>query len=178
MKALPEIPGQANAVVMPTRNVTRMISTAELAEEGDEGKPFPLRRLPLKIGRVFAQSAETHAVLEILEDGQVVERIPIDDAEIVVGRADAESGITPEIDLTPFDPKKTVSRRHAIIRRDNGAVLLEDLHSTNKTKVRGSSLSAGEPKPLRDRDVVTFGSVRTEFRLVGTSDLPTAWSAS
>jgi hypothetical protein len=178
MKALPEVPGQPNAVVMPTRNVTRMMATVDVQDEAPAGKPFPLRRLPLKIGRVRPQAAERHAVLEILEDGQVVQRLSIDGIQAVIGRADTESGITPEIDLTPFDPKKTVSRRHAVIRRDDGAVLLEDLRSTNRTQVGGSALAPGEPKPLRDGDVISFGSVRTSFRLVGTSDLPVAWSAS
>jgi len=173
MKSLPEVPGQANAMVMPTRNVTRLISSPEVTE----GKPFVLRTARLNIGRLLPQSAKTHAVLEVSENGDVLDRLLLT-KDVVVGRADEDTGIRPEIDLTPFDPQKSVSRRHALIHVSESGISVEDLKSRNKTRLRDKALSPGEPAELRNGDVINFGSVKARFRLLGTGALPEGFSAS
>lgn len=58
-------------------------------------------------------------------------------------------------------PDKTVSRRHARFLVSVGrSVTLEDLGSTNGTKVNGQPLPAGSPRALSDGELVTFGSVK------------------
>jgi len=58
-------------------------------------------------------------------------------------------------------PDKTVSRRHARFLVSVGrSVTLEDLGSTNGTKVNGQPLPAGTPRALSDGELVTFGSVK------------------
>jgi len=54
-----------------------------------------------------------------------------------------------------------VSRRHARIRRQSGAITIEDLGSSNGTFVNGVRLS--EPKALGNKDSVKFGSVEAHF---------------
>jgi pSer/pThr/pTyr-binding forkhead associated (FHA) protein len=58
-----------------------------------------------------------------------------------------------------------VSRRHACIRtvRDDEAVLLQDLGSTNGTLVRNSPIT-GEVR-LRDGAVIQIGSVQLKLRI-------------
>jgi hypothetical protein len=176
MKSLPEVPGQANAVVMPTRNVTRLIST--VTEGSSEGTPFALRKSRLIIGRLRPQSAATHASLEIYENGSVLDRVVLTKTEVVIGRTDEETGIVPEVDLSAHDPQKSVSRRHALIHGGDSGYSLEDLNSRNKTRVRDRALEPGERATLRDGDVIDFGSVKTRFRLLGKSGLPDGFSAS
>ncbi len=55
------------------------------------------------------------------------------------------------------------SRRHAQIASENGALTLEDLGSTNGTKVDGQALAGGERRALKGGETLSFGGV--EFRL-------------
>jgi DNA-binding winged helix-turn-helix (wHTH) protein len=66
-----------------------------------------------------------------------------------------------------------VSRRHARIRIEpaTGAVLLEDLASTNGTFLGGERLDAGAV--LHDGDVFEVGSVQLKFRVWSDTDMPT-----
>jgi hypothetical protein len=41
-----------------------------------------------------------------------------------------------------------------------------------------SVLTPRKPEVLHNGDVVNFGSVKATFRLLGTSELPEAWSPS
>lgn len=63
-------------------------------------------------------------------------------------------------------PDKTVSRQHARLEvSDDGAVILEDLSSTNGTQVGGERLVPHVPRPLQAGDRIRFGSVLTELHL-------------
>lgn len=57
-------------------------------------------------------------------------------------------------DMTLAD--ETVSRWHAALQRDGGGWLLDDLGSTNGTRVNGWRVSS--PSRVRAGDVVTFGA--------------------
>ncbi len=87
--------------------------------------------------------------------------------ETTVGRIDPVTGIHPDIDLTPVDGKRSVSRRHARIRReqDGSFVVVEDVGTMNGTYVNGERLQAGRPAPLRPGDRVRFGTVECRFEL-------------
>ena len=86
--------------------------------------------------------------------------------------------MVPGVDLTPFDPQSSVSRRHALIRLGDGVPSLEDLQSRNATRLAGATLTAGAPEALRDGDLISFGSVTVAFRLLESSELPVPWSTS
>lgn len=72
--------------------------------------------------------------------------------ELVLGRRDNS-------DLRLDDPH--VSRTHAIVRRQGGAVWLEDLGSTGGTYVNGEQVTGAHA--VRHGDVVRFGTVETRF---------------
>jgi pSer/pThr/pTyr-binding forkhead associated (FHA) protein len=107
-----------------------------------------------------------------------VQRIAITENHVVVGRVDPKRGITPEIDLTLFDTSSTVSRQHARIRLDKTCFSIEDLESRNKTRLGELTLTPHKPEVLQNGDIVSFGSVKATFRLLGTSELPAPWSQS
>jgi CRP-like cAMP-binding protein len=94
-----------------------------------------------------------------------------DQRETAVGRIDPVTGINPEVDLTPVDDKRSISRRHARIRReDNGAyTVVEDVGTMNGTFVNGVRLTAGRPFPVKPGDTVTFGTIQCRFEIQGES---------
>ncbi len=61
------------------------------------------------------------------------------------------------------------SRRHAQITSTDGVLTLEDLGSTNGTKVNGTALAAGEKKILSGGDTLSFGGVELKLSLPGTA---------
>ncbi len=124
------------------------------------------------------ESARVYLCLDIKRSEGVMQRIAITENAVVVGRHDSERGIMPQIDLTPFDPLNTVSRQHARIHLEDSVFYLEDLGSRNRTRLGTSRLTPHEPEPLRNGDVVTFGSVIATVRVLGTSALPVPWSQS
>ena len=80
---------------------------------------------------------------------------------MVVGRQDPVLGIFPEINL----PDKTVGRRHAYVRNQQGQFTVEDLNALNKTRLNGVILAPNEERTLKDGDILRFGSVEVRFEL-------------
>ncbi|NJL05418.1 MAG: FHA domain-containing protein [Chloroflexaceae bacterium] len=98
-------------------------------------------------------------------DGRVV-YLPIDKAEIIVGREDPVSDIYPEVDLTPFGGETGgVSRQHARMNYTDGQWSVTDLSSTNFTKVNGKRLEPNTPEPLQDRAEIHFGRITVTLML-------------
>lgn len=81
---------------------------------------------------------------------------PLRPGETIVGR---------EGDIQLSDGR--ASRRHAKIVSENGAISVEDLGSTNGTKVGGDKLSPGEKRALKGGDTVSFGGIELRFALPG-----------
>lgn len=95
----------------------------------------------------------SHWYLEgLVEQGQVLLRLPLDELPIVIGR---EPGLA-LADATPL-----LSRRHAEIDEREGQLVLRDLGSTNGTFVN-HSLVADETR-LEEGDIIHFAEA--EFRL-------------
>jgi pSer/pThr/pTyr-binding forkhead associated (FHA) protein len=78
--------------------------------------------------------------------------------EIVVGRDHA--------DLVLDDA--LVSRQHAIVRWIGGALQVEDLLSTNGTRVNGELIVG--PQPLEHRDVIAIGPFAIEVQIAPSSE--------
>ncbi len=98
-------------------------------------------------------------------DGRVV-YLPIDKAEIIVGREDPVSDIYPEVDLTPFGGETGgVSRQHARMNYTEGQWSVTDLNSTNFTKVNGKRLEPNTPEPLHDGAEIHFGRITVTLTL-------------
>lgn len=89
-------------------------------------------------------------------------------AETVVGRRDPVTGIFPDIDLSPIDAQRSVSRRHAKVYRRGGKLYLsEEIGTMNGTFVNGNRLSKGVPAEVREGDELRFGVVGLELSLSG-----------
>jgi len=87
-------------------------------------------------------------------------------ALIHVGRIDADTGRTPELDLTACGGlERGVSRRHATIQWTEGSYVLVDQHSANGTWLEGTRLVAGYAYQLPPRATVRFGDVVVHLAL-------------
>lgn len=101
---------------------------------------------------------QKQARIIVLSSGQP---IPLDRDVMVVGRKDPTLGIFPEINLAD----KTVGRRHAYLRNQQGQFTVEDLNALNKTRLNGVTLTPYEERMLKDGDILRFGSVEVRFEL-------------
>lgn len=98
------------------------------------------------------------ARIVVISSGQ---QIPLNGELMVVGRQDPILGIFPEINLAD----KTVGRRHAYLRNQQGSYTVEDLNALNKTRLNGITLTPHEERTLKDGDILRFGSVEVRFEL-------------
>ena len=113
---------------------------------------------PGNAGHRPPQAAQKEARILVLSNG---ESIPLRGELMVVGRKDPTLGIYPEINLAD----KTVGRRHAYLRNQQGRYTVEDLNALNKTRLNGVILTPHEERTLKDGDVLRFGSVEVRFEL-------------
>ena len=85
-------------------------------------------------------------------------------SETTIGRKDPVTGIYPDIDLTPVDTQRSVSRRHAkIFRRGSKFFFGEEIGTMNSTFLNGRRLDTGIPAEIRSGDEVRFGVVVLRF---------------
>jgi len=86
--------------------------------------------------------------------------------ETLVGREDPQSGIFPDVDLTPHGGAEGgVSRRHFKISFVAGQYVIEDLNSTNSTLLNRQRIEPGVLSNLADGDEIRAGRVRLIFKV-------------
>ncbi len=127
--------------------------------------PVPLSTRQMEPG---SGGTPGHAGTDMLSpDGTIV--LHVNDAEapvviqvrqeVILGRTvtPAEGGIT-YVNLAPFGAdERGVSRQHARLLREERALYLLDLNSTNGTRLNGEIVPAGVERRLRDGDEITLG---------------------
>jgi hypothetical protein len=134
------------------RTETGLASRGLLEATGPDGDPA---------GPETAAAGETGRLIH--EEGGAEH--PLLGEELLVGRYDPVTEIQPEIDLSTFDVKRSVSRRHArLVRSGDAWTVVEEVGVLNGTYRNGARLRPGSPVRLRDGDVVSFGMVRMVFR--------------
>jgi serine/threonine protein kinase len=80
-----------------------------------------------------------------------------------LGRADPNRKLSPDIDLSPYDPKRSISRKHARIIREGDLFYIEDLKSRNKTWLGELELTPYERQLLRRHDTIQVGLLELIF---------------
>ncbi|NOV25370.1 FHA domain-containing protein [Cupriavidus necator] len=114
-----------------------------------------IMEMPVKMAQGFARELAQDAAQEFDVFLASVARpelgeIRIDEALFAVGRSELPFAAYPEALAAPL------SRRHARIFTEHGAVYVADLGSKNGTRVNGATV-ARQPARLRDGDEVAFG---------------------
>jgi hypothetical protein len=160
LKHNPEI-----AIRMMRKLVRRLQQTTELLEEA-VGHEVDIEESGIK-DEAPSAPLDPHARLVEVSSGIA---FPLSESkETTVGRIDPVTGIMPDVDLTPVDGKRSISRRHARIRReDDGSFsLIEDVGTMNGTFINGVRLVAGRASPLSAGDAVVFGTIQCRFEMNG-----------
>lgn len=85
---------------------------------------------------------------------------------MIVGRPDPKSDISIDVDLSPLDEKKVVSRKHAVIRQEDQHFVLVDAQSRNGTWINDTRLAPGEPHVLHPDNRITFGNINAGVELI------------
>src|SRR4051794_3072499 len=91
--------------------------------------------------------------LVIQDDEGKTTVVPLIRDEVTIGRHEGNT-----IRLT----ERNVSRRHARLLRQNGAIFIEDLSSFTGVRVNGAKIAS--PTPLRDGDEIQIGDYRIALR--------------
>jgi len=98
------------------------------------------------------------AKLTIVRGGRQGHEFPLEPGNNLVGRWDPETGAFPEVDMEADDPEAKISRKHALIRIENGKITVEDIGSLNGTYVnRQPRLAPGNPVELKTGDEIIIG---------------------
>lgn len=83
--------------------------------------------------------------------------------QMLMGRADVENKVFPEIDLTPFRASANgVSRKHALILVKDERLYVKDLGSMNGTRLNGALCLPEEEYRLRHGDELMLGHLRLQ----------------
>jgi len=150
------------AIRMMRKLVTRLKQTTTLLEEA-LGHKVDLDESGLTDGPRAAPDPDARLIE--LSTGMAM---PLSrEKETTVGRLDPVTGIHPDIDLTPVDPKRSTSRRHARIRKEEDGTfsVIEDVGTMNGTFVNGVRLDTGRAFPMKPGDTVVFGTVECRFEI-------------
>lgn len=150
-------------------NVTKEMRSFEESTQKD-GRSTQHPPTPAEPVQNVPSETGVYAYLVIEQGKGEVQQIPLLQKEVVIGRLDPKRGVSPDIDLTAFDPRMTVSRQHARIRFTDNFFYLEDLKSRNKTRLGELTLTPLQPELLQHGDDVRFGSVLMTFKIPGMSD--------
>jgi hypothetical protein len=85
--------------------------------------------------------------------------------DAVIGRERGD--FKPDIDLTPYGALDLgVSRRHAMLRPTKDSLLLADVGSSNGTFHNRERIRLGEPKALKNGDIISFGAMHLRVKII------------
>jgi FHA domain len=123
-----------------------------------------IKELKAEIARTAKNSdlpAKAKARLVIVRGLRPKWEYPIFEGRNIIGRADEQPV---EIDLQPQEPEDRIwsSRQHAVITCTAGAMVIEDLNSTNGTYVNRKRVPPGEKLALAKDDIIQIGEVQMQ----------------
>jgi hypothetical protein len=126
-------------------------STKELRESLEYAKEIPGK-------------GGTWISLHLLDSGQI---LPFSEqTEFSLGRLSDNQPIEPDVDLSPYKAfDNGVSRLHAVIRQNEGNVVLVDLGSSNGSYINGIRILPNIEHPLRHGDIVALGKLKIQVIL-------------
>lgn len=126
----------------------------------------PVEAPPVEAPPVAPPVAVPVVKLVVVDSGA---ELPLDmsGGEALIGRADPVSRVFPEVDLTPHGGYDAgVSRRHCRILQQGDQFFVEDLGSTNGTKLNGQIIPPNQLRPLQDGDTLELGLLKLTFKVM------------
>lgn len=108
-----------------------------------------------------APITEAQVSLHVIRTGQILPLVGRE--EFTIGRISEGQSILPDIDLTPYDAySQGVSRLHTTIKLIGEEVFVEDLGSSNGTRVNNQRLQPHQNHPVNHGDVVSLGRFKIQ----------------
>jgi hypothetical protein len=103
-------------------------------------------------------------VLSVIRGLRLGIEFPVYEGQNFIGRADDQPV---DIDLEDQEPPERIwcSRQHALITFENGALMLEDLNSSNGTFLNRQRVYPGQPQNLKANDVIQIGTVQLKVKV-------------
>lgn len=130
---------------------------------GDSKRPTMPQRESPKTG-LLAQP--WRLLMQIGGDNQMTVGLEVS-GRTLIGRSDPTADYYPDLDLAPYGGRENgVSRKHAAIKSGDNALYIEDLGSTNGSRINGFQLEPHQLYRLRDGDELEMGRVRMVVRFV------------
>ncbi len=119
-------------------------------------------------GEMPAEPVVSTALRLISSNGTIIHFPPNQTNTWLIGREDPVNDIHPDIDLTPYDSDRTVSRRHARIMLTAGnQPTIVSVTATNWTRINGTRIETGQPVLLCPGDRIELGRCVVTFDMQG-----------
>lgn len=155
-------------------NITGTLFCTECGMQLDESGVITTKTFP---GEKAAELQKTPPVVEtpsspkdswlslhLLDSGKII-ALPMRN-EFTMGRLSEGQPIMPDIDLMPYDAYAAgVSRLHAVIKREEGRVIIMDLGSSNGSYLNGRRLNPHTEENLKHGDVIALGKMKIQVLL-------------
>jgi len=151
--------GNPEIAVRMMRKLSRRLRETDEMLKSVLGTKAPSREMPRPAVQVPAEGPE-----RLVHPPSGMEFHLSNGSETTIGRKDPVTGIYPDVDLTPIDNQRSVSRRHAkIFRRGSKFFFGEEIGTMNSTFLNGKRLETGIPAEIRPDDELRFGVVVLRF---------------
>lgn len=131
---------------------TARISATDTRIPGEE--PPPRQAAPVPV-------SEAQVNLHIIRTGQILPLIGR--TEFTLGRISQGQSILPDIDLSPYDAySQGVSRLHATVKLREESLYIEDLGSSNGTRINNIKITPHADHALHHGDVIALGRFKIQ----------------
>ncbi len=151
--------GNPEIAVRMMRKLSRRLRDADEMMKSVLGSKAHSRELPRPAVQAPAEGAE-----RLVHPPSGMEFHLSTGSETTIGRKDPVTGIYPDIDLTPIDNQRSISRRHAkIFRRGSKFFVGEEIGTMNSTFLNGRRLDTGVPAEMKTGDELRCGVVVLRF---------------
>lgn len=126
--------------------------------QGEEAQPA--RSIaPAQMGNLpRASEQESQWKLVVVEGFSVGKEYLVYKDTMILGRRDMDQDVYPDIDLEDQDDGY-ISRKHAVLRRQNGGLVIEDLGGENGTQIDMRRIESHQWVPVAEAQVIRLGRV-------------------
>lgn len=105
--------------------------------------------------------SEAQISLHIIRTGQILPLIGR--TEYTLGRISKGQSILPDVDLSPYDAySQGVSRLHTTIKLVDEKIYIEDLGSSNGTRINNQKILSHNDKQVQHGDVIALGRFKIQ----------------
>jgi hypothetical protein len=166
MKSLQVVNAVATVSVLAAVLIFGTLLLNEMSQLQNQNNALPKKPAPLATpnGTRPSQPVQVKARLQVVRGLKTGIEYPLYQGQNFIGRTDEKPV---DIDLEDQEAPDRIwsSRQHALITSENGAVVIEDLNSSNGTYVNRARIPVGQKKTLANDDLIQIGTVQLKVAL-------------